>query len=322
MNQFVMIDPTQLTEMPDVATSDSASYATTLDWVGMGQISLPLHLECIHPANNMKSNFQVNSRVDCFVNLNNQSVKGIHMSRLYLLLTEFAEQNQLTPEKLHHFIGHLLDSHKDISDQARLVFDFDIMLKRPALKSSYSGWKSYPCGIEARLENGQVSLIAHTSVAYSSTCPCSAALARQLVQAAFSENFSEQETLSKATVEQWLRSEQASFATPHSQRSEAYIEYKLEHDSSSFRFIEIINAVEAALGTPVQTAVKREDEQEFARLNGHNLMFCEDAARKIKHKLNLTDITDFRAKVSHYESLHAHDAVSMTSKGIPDGMKW
>ena len=30
------------------------------------------------------------------------------------------------------------------------------------------------------------------------------------------------------------------------------------------------------LKTPVQAAVKREDEQEFARLNGQNLMFCED----------------------------------------------
>ena len=37
--------------------------------------------------------------------------------------------------------------------------------------------------------------------------------------------------------------------------------------------------MEAALGTPVQTAVKREDEQAFARLNGRNLMFCEDAPR-------------------------------------------
>ena len=39
--------------------------------------------------------------------------------------------------------------------------------------------------------------------------------------------------------------------------------------------------MEAALGTPVQTAVKREDEQAFARLNAANLMFCEDAARRV-----------------------------------------
>ena len=43
----------------------------------------------------------------------------------------------------------------------------------------------------------------------------------------------------------------------------------------------LIDRVEQALGTPVQTVVKREDEQAFARLNGENLMFCEDAARRM-----------------------------------------
>jgi glyoxylate/hydroxypyruvate reductase A len=32
----------------------------------------------------------------------------------------------------------------------------------------------------------------------------------------------------------------------------------------------------------VQTAVKREDEQEFARLNAQHPMYCEDAARRLK----------------------------------------
>jgi GTP cyclohydrolase I len=31
----------------------------------------------------------------------------------------------------------------------------------------------------------------------------------------------------------------------------------------------------------VQTAVKRADEQAFALANGQNLMFCEDAARRL-----------------------------------------
>ena len=37
----------------------------------------------------------------------------------------------------------------------------------------------------------------------------------------------------------------------------------------------------AALGTTLQTAVKRADEQAFALANGQNLMFCEDAARRL-----------------------------------------
>ena len=70
----------------------------------------------------------------------------------------------------------------------------------------------------------------------------------------------------------------------------------------------------------MQAAVKREDEQEFARLNGQNLMFCEDAARRLQHTMNAsTQFDDFWLRINHLESLHAHDAVSVTTKGIPDG---
>lgn len=39
----------------------------------------------------------------------------------------------------------------------------------------------------------------------------------------------------------------------------------------------LIDQMEAVLATPVQTAVKRADEQAFAWLNGQNLMYVEDA---------------------------------------------
>ena len=44
--------------------------------------------------------------------------------------------------------------------------------------------------------------------------------------------------------------------------------------------LDLIDRIEDALKTPVQTAVKREDEQAFALLNGENLMFCEGVASK------------------------------------------
>jgi GTP cyclohydrolase I len=73
----------------------------------------------------------------------------------------------------------------------------------------------------------------------------------------------------------------------------------------------IINDAEAALGTAVQTAVKRADEQAFALANGQNLMFCEDAARRLNLALRRTPgISAFQLRVIHAESLHAHDAVA------------
>ena len=72
----------------------------------------------------------------------------------------------------------------------------------------------------------------------------------------------------------------------------------------------LIDQVEAALGTPLQTAVKRADEQAFAELNGQNLMFVEDAARRIQAALQQGQWRDPRAQVCHMESLHPHDAVA------------
>ena len=87
-----------------------------------------------------------------------------------------------------------------------------------------------------------------------------------------------------------------------------------------FPIIELIDRVEAALKTPVQTAVKRADEQAFARLNGENLMFCEDAARRVQHALaGAEHVTDFWLRVSHYESLHPHNAVAVATKGVANG---
>jgi len=51
-------------------------------------------------------------------------------------------------------------------------------------------------------------------------------------------------------------------------------------------------------------------------------MFCEDAARRIrKSLLQQPEYLDFCLKVEHQESLHAHDAIAMASKGIPGGLK-
>ena len=84
--------------------------------------------------------------------------------------------------------------------------------------------------------------------------------------------------------------------------------------------IELIDLVEGALKTPVQATVKREDEQAFALLNGTNLMFCEDAARRIKIALNSDErILDYWARCTHFESLHPHNAVSVITKGVKGG---
>jgi len=315
LNLDTNVSNSKKTEMPDVASSSKSAHQSTLDWVGMNNIALPLQVK-----DGQLPSQHVNAKVQNYVNLNNPQVKGIHMSRLYLLLNRFSQENELTATSLREFLSHLLDSHEDISDKATLHFEFDYVINRPALKSQYSGWKNYPTEIKATLENGKVELELFIHVPYSSTCPCSAALARQLIQEEFHKDFADRETISREEVEQWIRSEKGTHATPHSQRSLAKVLVKLDDSVTDFPITYLIDTIENALQTPVQTAVKREDEQEFARLNGHNLMFCEDAARRLNTALkNEASFSDFWLRVEHLESLHAHDAVAMTTKGVEGG---
>ena len=118
------------------------------------------------------------------------------------------------------------------------------------------------------------------TVVYSSTCPCSAALSRHWVEQAFLAAFGRDDRVEPAAVAAWLK-RHATAATPHSQRSEAVVSVALPDDGATLGLIDLIDRIEHALGTPVQTAVKRADEQAFAVLNGGNLMFVEDAARRV-----------------------------------------
>lgn len=242
------------------------------------------------------------------------------MSRLYLQLDQLSTESELTLATLTTLLEGFIESHQDLSSEAFVKIAFDYNLRRKSLISEKRGWKAYPVVIIGRLINGELDIELQVDVPYSSTCPCSAALARQLIQDAFSKKYSQAATLDKDEIMAWLGSTQGIVATPHSQRSVAQVKVKLQTSADNFPIIALIDLIEATLKTPVQAAVKREDEQEFARLNGQNLMFCEDAARQLQYALHQqTQFSDFWLRVNHYESLHAHDAVSVTTKGIKGG---
>ncbi len=300
--------------MPDIANHTTAQTEGTLDWVGMSKIEMPIMVACKGESERM-----VSAHVDAFVNLKEAQAKGIHMSRLYLLLDELSTSNALNYQSLVTLLDGFINSHDDLSDQAKVTFRFDYHLRRKSLVSGKEGWKAYPITLTGRLDQGKLAIEMSIDIRYSSTCPCSAALARQLIQQAFQQKFSHTDLDIKA-VHDWLGTTEGIVATPHSQRSVAEVKVKLNTNVSDFPITDLVNLIEGSLQTPVQAAVKREDEQEFARLNGQNLMFCEDAARRLQYSINKTDqYDDFWLKINHLESLHAHDAVSVTTKGIVGG---
>lgn len=287
--------------------------ARALDWVGMEGIALPVRV-----SDGAGGQLQVPATIDLSVNLTDPQARGIHMSRLYLKLQEGLAQEAITPAGLRHLLQESIASQSGLASQARLVVRYEALLLRPALESDNSGWKRYPVVIEATLADSHLQLALAFSLEYSSTCPASAALSRQANAERFTEDFAASGALSAGAVNEWLRSERGMAATPHAQRSRAQIRVQLRTQFDEVPLVPLIDALEKVLATPVQTAVKRVDEQAFARLNAENLMFCEDAARRVASVLSAdTRVESYQATVSHYESLHPHDAVAKVSGANP-----
>lgn len=291
-------------QLPDIATVDIPLNPMPLDWVGMKGIDLPV---VIGEADYRREH---HVRVDAQVDLPRRDVRGIHMSRLHQVVDGLGDGKVLSPGRLRSLLAAMIDSHEDCgSKSARVRLSFDLLVRRGALESvDIGGWRSYPVTIEAARDNAGTTLRAEVRVAYSSTCPCSASLARQLIEREFLRKFGDRNALSAADAAAWLR-EHATLATPHGQRSEARVGVGIAEDAMCFGLLNLIDRVELALATPVQTAVKRIDEQAFAARNGQNLMFVEDAARRVREAL-AQEYAQVEVKVAHMESLHPHDAVA------------
>ena len=301
--------------LPDVAADSIATVHRRLDRVGMSGIELAL----LRPGRDGVP-IRIPARAEAPVSLDDPDAKGIHMSRLFLRLQEVLDRQEFTPQAVEEVLAGFVSSHHEISQSAFLAVEFEHLVRRPSLLSDHSAWRSYPVRIESRSGAGSTDHTLRVRLTYSSTCPCSAALSRQLIQDRFLEAFGGHRVAKIDEVTAWLGTQQAIAALPHSQRSHADVTVRLAAGPEEYPVDRLIENAESALGTAVQTVVKRADEQEFARLNAEQLMFCEDAARLLARSLDeLQDAADYHISVRHLESLHPHDAVAVVTKGVEGG---
>ena len=291
--------------LPDITKSPNGPETHALQWVGMEDIAVPIILDV---GDRQKQTVVVKANV--YVSLNDTTAKGIHMSRLHAILNQLSTQ-VCDKNALDSLLKNMVTSQAGISQCAKIDLAFDLLLPKESLLSNETGFQTYPIEINGQRLNGRYDYGIKITIPYSSTCPCSASLANQLFANAIDNRFLESR-IDKQELISWVHA--TTVATPHGQRSYAYINLSLgDHHWPSLP--SLIAQIEEAIGTPVQTMVKRSDEQEFARLNADNLMFCEDAARKIKAMLEQSAwVLDYWFKVEHQESLHAHNAVVIDQK--------
>ncbi len=312
-----------MVQLPDVQSSQSSAHFgsekslnagafSSLDWVGLKNLRLPFRWSST-------SDFQI-GEIELGVNLPPQGSRGIHMSRLYELVEEFVENSSLLDpiERLLDFHTQVIESQQGLSKTARMEFRAPWEVEVETLSSHKLQKFYYPLTLVLQGERASPRLTLAYSITYSSTCPQSAAVSRQWEKEEFLRRFVGQEQVAVSEVLHWL--EQGPYATPHAQRSTAQLklewpslvvwtQWKNQHQVESDQ--EAINLLIAqtrqALGTESQNKVKRVDEQTFARLNAQNLMFSEDAARRLVVTMQQLAIPAFQGSVTHMESLHPYD---------------
>ena len=212
--------------LPDVTSDVNADTASTLQWVGMEEIAIPLLMKT--QDDHVRA---CSAKANAYVSLDNPNTKGIHISRVHLAINQLADL-ECDKANINNLLDQMVNSQAGISQQARVELSFDLLLNKPALLSGENGFQSYPLVIHAEKNEQGYEYEFEITIPYSSTCPCSASLARQMYASAIDRAFLGA-TIDKSQLLEWTESEAGS----------------------------------------------------VARLNATNLMFCEDAARRIKNSL-------------------------------------
>ena len=279
-----------LDSMPDLQNANFVGIP--IDFVGIQGMHLPLKIR------EQNGDIQeVIAEVTGTVSLD-ASNRGINMSRILRSLYK-SKDDVFDINKIEEVLRNY---QKDLKTfDAHILMNFKYRIWQSALRSvkedgtPEGGWQYYDITFDCNLDvTGEFKKIMHVRYLYSSSCPCSTALSKH---AALTRGI---------------------YGIPHSQRSVA----KLSLEFKEFIWIEdVINMCNNALTTEVLVFCKREDEQAFAEKNGAQPKFVEDAIRYIADELNRNkNILDYKVVCSHLESLHAHNAVAVITKGTPNSI--
>ena len=179
-------------DLPDISLGQETEFSGSLSQVGMGKIEMPI----LYTLDNNEP-ILLPALISAFVSLDKPEAKGIHMSRLYLELKNNLHIKPITQENLQTPLKNFIFSHEGMSESAYIEIRFSVPLERKALISGELGFRQYPVVINAELIKSKFAFTITTEILYSSTCPCSAALARQLIQQAFIEKFKDKNELKK-----------------------------------------------------------------------------------------------------------------------------
>jgi GTP cyclohydrolase I len=274
-------------QLPDIQHSMQPEIKIPINQVGVSNVKVPIILDSMYGGDH-----ELVAKVSMCTDLDAKT-KGISMSMLLRTLVKWLDR-PLKHDALKQILQELKVAVETNSQDSYLKFEFDLPISVKSPKSGYVFPQYYPASFEARLIKDQFKFYEKVKVFYSSYCPCSASLCEDLKS-------------------------KGSIGYPHAQRSSVEILVEVLQDEILW-LEEIIKLVEDSVKTIPYPIIRRVDEQEIARIAGENLMFVEDAIRRIAQSLDSERrIYDWIAKCIHEESIHCSDAVACNWKGIEGG---
>jgi GTP cyclohydrolase I len=274
--------------LPDIQC-DKPEIEIPIYQVGVQNVRVPIILESFSGG---EVYYEVVAKVNMTTNLN-KDTKGISMSRLHRNLIPYLDK----PLK-HQTLNNILEDFKskvNSDTDSFIKFEFELQLNKKSPLSNHSAPQFYECSFEGRLTDKSFRFFEKIKVQYASYCPCSASLCIAL-------------------------DSNGKTGFPHAQR--CYAEILIEVDLPKIIWLEeLIWLTEGVVKTIPYPILKREDEQEVARIAAENPMFVEDSIRKISYALDNKDgIFDWLIKCTHEESIHPSEAIAINWKGIEGGL--
>ena len=115
--------------LPDVTSDLQAEMPSTLQWVGMENIAIPISLH-----SDEEKLLATPAKANVFVSLDKPEAKGIHMSRLHKLINELSVFD-CNKDNIEHLLNEIVESQDEIGHQAKI----ELTLNKPALLSDCNG---------------------------------------------------------------------------------------------------------------------------------------------------------------------------------------
>jgi GTP cyclohydrolase I len=272
MNQLELAAQS-LSPLPDVqGLADKRG--VTLDQVGVSRVEIPMrvlqkdgHVQLVQATATMSVGLP-------------STLKGTHMSRFILLLSDWS-QNRILSLYLHEFLE---ESRQRLEAPSAFIgLKFKYFLNKKAPVSGLSAPMAYECSFHGSVDANDVyRLMLSIVVPCATLCPCSKAI---------------------------------SDYGAHNQRAEIRVQVRLKPDNTlsnpaSVVWIEdLIEGLEQSSSCPVYPLIKRVDEKFVTEKAYDNPRFVEDVIREATLFLRtLEGVTGFQLEVEALESIHAHNA--------------